>query len=335
MKKQLLLLTFLLLGILLKSQGIAYFSTTSMQPYMELENPISINNDEIWNRGSIFTLYFDFQFTIFDQIYSSINVEAGGGLFFAGLGSKILMIYHTPFEGYMLTDKGETTSVSNLDYEVVGEEGQYIIKIQWQNAGFVQWYSSSDPTDFVDFQIWIFQEDGHLELHFGPNQADPGTYGYPEATSDPNPGPSIKYDFEGCGNVLSYTGSANNPSYDYYNFCDPNYAFIDGTPSEGITYTLIRNENYVGIPDTETAPISLFPNPASQEVQISGLDHTSDIQSVIVMDYQGKTVHEYTNFKNSPSKIAFSVQDLPSGIYWVKILGRNQTTVKKLIKSGR
>ncbi len=88
MKKQLLLLIFLLLGILLKSQGIAYFSTTSMQPYVELENPISINNDEIWNEGSIFNLYFDFQFTIFDQIYSSINVEAGGGLFFAGLGSK-------------------------------------------------------------------------------------------------------------------------------------------------------------------------------------------------------------------------------------------------------
>ncbi|MGM0566193.1 MAG: T9SS type A sorting domain-containing protein [Bacteroidota bacterium] len=334
MKKISLLLSILIISNVLIGQDIPYFSTTYMEDYTEINNPISVNNGEIWNEGSSYSIYFDFNFTVFDQDYSSLNVDAGGGIVFPGYGSKSFRIYHTPFGGYLLKDKGVDSSLSAIDYEVVGEEGQYIIKIQWENAGFVQWYSSSDTSDFVDFQIWIFQEDAHFELHFGDNQADPGTYGYPEATSDPNPGPSIKFTYDDCSNVLSYYYAADNPSYDYFDMCVPNYSFIDGTPSEGITYMITPNENYVGISKNDLRGTIVFPNPANDVIHIENYDELLDIESVCIVDVFGKVILEFQKNEISNSTLSLNIETIPEGVYFVRIYSKNNSITKRIIKNS-
>jgi len=237
--RKILFLTALLIYSTLYAQDDPYFSITSTENYVELINPISVNEGEIWNEDSTYLINFDFDFEIYDQTFNSLIVDAGGGILFPNSGYKSIRVYHTPFGGYLLRDKGVNTSLSSIDYEVTGDEGQNIIKIQWNNAGFIQWYAASDTSDYVDFQIWIFQEDSHIELRYGSNQTDPGTYGYPDGTSDPDPGPSIKFCYDSCNNILSYYSAADDPSYDFFNFCYPNYSFIDGTPSEGISYAII------------------------------------------------------------------------------------------------
>lgn len=334
MKNILILLSILIIGNVLIGQDIPYFATTSMEDYTELNNPVSVNNGDVWNEGSTYPIYFDFDFTVFDQTYSSLNVDAGGGIVFPGNGSKSFRIYHTPFGGYLLKDKGVDSSLSHIDYEIVGGEGQYVIKIQWKNAGFGQWYSTSDTSDFVDFQIWVFQEDAHFELHFGDSQTNPGTYGYPEAISDPNPGPSIKFTYDNCSNVLSYYYAADNPSYGYFDMCFPNYSFIDGTPSDGIIYTITPNENYVDISENNLGRLIVFPNPSNDMIYIENNDELSVIESVYIVDVFGKTILELQENEITNSMQKLNIETIPSGIYFIRIKTKNNLVVKKFIKNN-
>ena len=334
MKNILLLLSILVIKNILIAENVPYFSTTSTETYTELNNPISVNNGELWNEDSTYLISFDFDFTVFNQTYNSINIDAGGGIAFPGANPKYFLIYNLPFGGYLLKDRGVESSLSDISYEVVGEEGQYIIKIQWENAGFVQSYSTSDISDFVDFQIWIFQEDAHFELHFGDNHAGPGTYGYPDVTSDPDPGPSIRFNYDDCSNILSYYSAADNPSYDYFDMCSPNFSFIDGTPSNGTIYIITPNDNYVGISENDMKSFKVFPNPANDIIYIENNNELLDIESVYIVDMFGKVILEFYGNETTNSILTLNIETISEGIYFIRILSKGNLVTKTFIKNS-
>jgi hypothetical protein len=302
-----------------------YTMNTTMEPYQELMNPVSLNNGAIWNEGSYFPLYFNFDFKIYGQTYTALSVRGGGGLNFPGLGFKELFMYHTPFGGYMLKDKGTSYSLSPIDYEIEGDPGQLVLKIQWKNAGFVQWYSTSDTSDFVDFQVWLFEEDNHLEIHSGNSSTDPGTYGYPEATSDPDPGPSIKFEFDTCLNMLCLTGPADLPSYDFYNLCIPNYTFIDGTPSAGITYNIYPLPT--GIFPENSPGMVVFPNPATDRIMVTIQSRDIIPDKIKVIDLYGRVcISLEAPCKERPS-LSIPLTSLKDGMYIMMISGVGMTPV--------
>jgi hypothetical protein len=323
MKKLMLISTMLLICYFSEAQ---YSMTTKMEAYQELDNPTSVNLDEVWNEGSNYQVYFNFDFQIYGQTYTALNVIAGGGISFPGLGEKQLFVYHTPFGGYLLKDKGETNSISEINYEINGEAGQRILKIEWKNAGFVQWFTISDPTDYVDMQIWLIESDNHIEIHFGDNQTAPSTYGYPEATSDSNPGPSIKFWFDSCDNVLCLTGAANLPSYNFYSICNPNYYFVDGTPSNGIIYSFIPTGSG-GVQEFVSEKISVYPNPFTEQITITFSDE--QINTVIkLLDLNGKAIR-VLNISGIEYKIERG--DLTAGIYFLQINNGKNIITKKVI----
>ena len=323
-------MSLVILNPVLKGQ---YSMNTALLPYQDLAAPISVTGGSVWNEGSNFPIYFNFNFAISGQTYTALSVQAGGGLNFPGLGTKELFVYHTPFGGYLLKDKGVSSSISSIGYEISGNSGQHILKVQWKNAGFVQWYSTSDTADYVDFQIWLFEADNHIEIHFGNSSTDPGTYGYPVATSDPNPGPSIKFWFDQCSNFLGVTGPANLPSYWFYNSCTPNYTFIDGTPSIGITY-FINPSQTSGLSDIGIKDLKIFPNPAQDFITLSG---TGDFNAVdiSIMDAYGQSYSPEKIYLENPDLLSVSVKNLAPGIYFIRLTGGdNKTTISKLVKEN-
>lgn len=311
-----------------RSTQAQYSMNTTFSTYQELINPVSLNNGNIWYSGSDdYTISFNFNFYIYDQNFTSVFVDAYGGLSFPFVGTKELYVFHTPFGGYMLRDKGTTTSLSPIDYEISGEAEQRVLKIQWRNAGFVQWYTSSDTSDFIDFQIWLFESDDHIEIHFGHHQADSGTYGYPEATSDPNPGPSIKLKFDSCSNMFTLTGPCDLPSSLFVNVCLPNYSFIDGTPSNGITYNIYPTN--VGLTKKYPEKIVLFPNPASDWIAVSLPASNGDI-SLLIANALGIETVRMENIKNGER---IDLSNFQSGLYLYKIIqGTSVISKGKLIK---
>lgn len=311
MKKSILIGTVLLTCLYSVAQ---YSMTTGMENYQALDNPTSVNQGDIWNEGSTYQIYYNFDFEIYGETFTALNVFAGGGLSFPGMGNKELFVYHTPFGGYLLKDRGGSSSVSDINYQIEGQAGDRILKIEWKNAGFVQWYNTSNPADYVDLQIWLFENDDHIEIHFGPNQTSPGTYGYPGSTNDSNPGPSVKFWFDSCSNVLCPTGAANLPSYDFYSICNPNYYFIDGTPSNGVVYNF--NPMYSSVSKESAAEeISVYPNPFTEQLTITFAEEQTDTK-IKLLDTHGKTVRAL-NFSGTKYKI--NRGGLTEGIYFLTI----------------
>lgn len=326
MKKSPLIAAFLLFSNVLISQNTGYYSSVSSESYSELINPTPINDGVVWNESSSFLIDLGFEFSIYNQTYSSLTVMAGG-IVFPGSDYRAIRVFHTPFGGYLLKDKGTTSSISAIDYEVLGVEGHHVVKVQWKNAGFNQWYSTSSGSDYANFQIWLFQDDGHLELHFGPSQTNPGTYGYPEATSDPDPGPSIVFFHTACDSVFCYFDEADNPTYDYFNWCSPNQSFVDGTPSEGTIYTIARNQTITGILDFNHDHLSIFPNPSTNQIFIRQL--TTQSGQFVVRNILGK---EVISGSLVSEKQSVDLSELKRGIYFVTVLFNNATWTKEILK---
>jgi len=306
---------------------------TTMTNYQVINNRISLNNGSIWNEGSSFPIYFNFNFMINGQAHTAINVMAGGGINFPGLGFKELFVYHSPFGGYLLKDAGTDSSLSEISYEIEGISGQRILKIQWVHAGFVQWYTTSDTSDFVDFQIWLFEFDSHIEIHFGANSTNPGTYGYPESTSDSNPGCDMKFYFNGCEHVLGIIGPCNLPSYWIFNDCSWNPSFIDGTPSNGITYNIFPSAT--DISETINNTITIFPNPSENTVTISGIPSEFKIQKIEIINPSGQVIYQSIDIPQDINKISLSLKNLNNGIYYIKFVSNhNKAIIKKIIKNS-
>jgi hypothetical protein len=293
--------------------------------YIPLLSPVLLTNSEIWNSTLNYTIDFDFR--VYDKAYTKINVISGGGITFSGEDEKQLYIYHTVFGGYMLQSKGDTVAKSSICYEIVGPEKKHILKIQWANAGFVQWYTTSDTADFANFQIWLYEEDYHIEIHFGENFTDPGTYGYPDGTSDSDPGTGIMFLFNDCSSMLCISGTADNPSYDFLNFCSPNQRFIDGTPSSGIIYNITTDYVSTEIKKEAIHPLTVYPNPIESEFFVN---NDKVIDQIRIYNINGEIIYFQRN--TGQTQLRIQLGNIKSGLYLIEISDQDKCRTYKLIK---
>lgn len=300
-----------------------YSVNTTLNTYEELTNSISLNGSNVWNEGTAYPVYFNFDFSVYGQTYTAFNVVAGGGITFPGLGYRQLFIYHTPFGGYMLKDRGTSATESTISYKIDGNVGSRILKIQWKNAGFIQWFNSSSPSHFVNFQIWFYEADSHIEVRFGPSSTTAGTYGYPEDTNDSNPGPSVKFIFDSCANTLGLIGNGNLPSYQFFSTCSPNYSFIDGTPSSGVTYNFYPTLTS-GTTELSSARFVIYPNPTSDILHVRGITDTFLINEIILTDVNGRIcmLHENCSAKGD-GVMSISLGGLKAGLYMVRLISES------------
>lgn len=88
----------------------------------------------------------------------------------------------------------------------------------------------------------------------------------------------------------------------------------------------------IEIAGSESATISLYPNPASDVLTIDILNSESEILNGIVsiVDLSGRTMRTF-NIQNS--KFEIPVTDLPRGSYFIRIQGDNLNLVRKFIKN--
>ncbi len=128
---------------------------------------------------------------------------------------------------------------------------------------------------------------------------------------------------------------------------DPNYALylnsqyrvetiwnISCSPTRGVINTTrsnIKSASRVGINETiSSASISLQPNPASTAVQISFSGNPADIQRIEMYDALGGIVNVSTNMIGNSQ--TFNIEGLRSGIYNIRIIGKNNIVIKRFVK---
>lgn len=299
-----------------------YNFNTTMETYQSLSNPTSINDGASWTNSSVYAVYFNFDFQIGEQTYTALNVNAGGGLSFPGQGNIQLRVFGHPDSGYLLADRNQLESASPISYEISGSSGEQILKIQWENAGFREWCDSSDPDDFVDYQIWIYEGNNKIEVRFGESVANAGAYGLPDCNSGTD-GMQFIFQFDICDNALSLTGNADLPSYDYRNHCiwQPG-VHVSGTPSTGIVYNLTPLTT--NIVDVSEANIQMFPNPASTQFTI---ESDQAINQIEISNLSGKVLKSFSTISN-----LVDIADLNAGIYFIRFTSGDGTITKKFAK---
>lgn len=309
------LMLIFLVSIAGKFSFAQYVLTSISKTYVPLANPISLNKDKSW--GGVIKLPFTFK--LYGKDFDSVNVAGGGGIDFPS-GMPGLFVYHTPFGGYMLRDKGYST----LGYEISGTAGNRIVKAEWKNAGFSQWYTTSDTADYVDFQIWLYENDYHFEIHFGSNHTDDGTY--TEYINSGVAGPSVKLWFDTCNDVLFVFGDANNPSYEISSGCQAHYRFINATPSTGMVY-IFKPGTTTNIIESSLDQINLYPNPFSESITCTFPEEQKNA-TILITDLLGKKIKE---IKVNGKQQIIESGEMNNGVYFFQIVDENKNISQKKI----
>lgn len=321
MQKLLLsILAFVTYSMVLQAQEYS-MSTTSIA-YTELSNPISVNEGLTWDDP-------DYEVPIgfnYDFMGSPINT-----LVFADLGGSLFA--ETPEAGALLyaygadvVDRGADVngqlyvpgSLSPISYQLEGQEGSRIFKLEWKNVGFYSDVSQNgaDATDYVNFQLWLFEDSGNWAVHHGPRSIT---------------NPEYSFDEEG-GSFMLFTAGYDSTM----DILDPGAMIIYGDPSDPIVFVteeplvfddgfnfdgvIPENTQYlfgqdvnVGIEQSiRDQSLELHPNPASHYFTIQTADQEGLKMPIQIYTAAGKLV------KVADPTEPVQVSDLAEGLYIIQ-----------------
>ena len=234
--KQIILLSLFLLS-LAKSYSQSYSFSQSQEPYIPLVDGTSINKDSIWNGFQAHPIPIGFSFSYMDSSFTSVSLEATGRLIF----DDNHYYYADMFVVLGMQDKGSSHSLSPLSYQVSGDIGDQILKIEINNATY-----KKDLSSTINYQIRLYESNGTLELHMGPNNIS-----NPEAAF-------IKGPFSGVFNVTSFspitfaygyallgeTSSPTDTSFVGSEIDDAGFT-LDSAPLDGVVYSFSRDPSDV------------------------------------------------------------------------------------------
>jgi hypothetical protein len=323
-----LIITFLGFSSFIFAQDtLPYKFITLQQEYTHLEDPVIVTDQE-WDDFDETYLYFPigFDFQLFDTTIDTLTV----GVEFSELlqypiapGTYSLI---SPCFGDLMSRFDQNGNVtSTLSYTVEGEGGQRIFKGEWRDIGF---YNDELGTNFINFQFWLYEEDGAIEFHYGPsNITYPLDYLFDELQG-PIVGLFDTYDLnaDDFEIALLLTGDPADPTLEA--FTEPiedSAPAINGLPSDGMVYRFYRNViSGVNTP-AKVLSMKVYPTVANDIITIEADDFNTGLEYQII-DLTGKIV---------VSKMALidnhlNVSALKTGKYFISLFENG-----KMIKSGK
>ena len=139
--------------------------------------------------------------------------------------------------------------------------------------------------------------------------------------------------------IMQATASSETLSLEFPILPDPTNAINDGyvgVDNIRITCsnTVPENRAVLANPETMTTKslsnqIAIYPNPASEHIQVDLLDPSNQIETIELFNLQGRLVWE--NEKNGNQTI--NISSLQRGMYFIKIQTSDKTSItKKIIK---
>lgn len=304
---------FLIIATICNAQN--YTFSTSFDNYVDLVNPISISNGEVWDDPT-YQLLLPFDFQINGVIVNNLIINDG---YINSSSISSTSDYLFAIGGVDLVDNsmGGETSASPIEYVIEGEIGSRIVKISWVNCGS---WGDEDGTMFINFQVWLYETTNIIEYRYGPRLITDELLFYEDET-----GPIVgiaTIDNEPPYNATSIsllTGNSNSPSV---SVIAPVY--LSGTPQESIVYkfaptNLKKNE-------FDQNSIAIFPNPIIDFMTVSAKEN---INSIAIFNTLGQLVFEK---KVNTSEEKIDLTALTSGNYIVKITSETSSKILKIIK---
>jgi hypothetical protein len=320
---------FLLFAGLLKSSAQHYNVTTQLnQTYKPLANPTLITNS--WDQNLFTTPNFGITYNWYHNTY---NFDGNSGLFIFGAG--VLAAEATDsiafdIDGFYVGLKSRNNG-SALNYEIDGTTGSHIIKMEWVNAGI----DGGDTADFVNFQIWLYEANNTIEMHYGPsfikNSKDFNAGNGGQGHTGPPVGTftaSTKHKDNGKVLALAYlTGDPDNPTV-----ARTSSASLKSMPKSGTVYTF-TDANATGLNEARAllSEFRLYPNPSNEFVTLEYFAGNGPV-NISIQDMTGKCVRFVELMGNAQKQSTqISTADMKPGLYLVKLQSGTNTTIQKLM----
>ena len=321
----------MLIGVAAFAQNSYTFSTYT-SPYTELVNstPVDLSDDEgdPWDESN-FVVPFGFDFQIGGETYNSTFQIEGGAVMAFG---DFMDIEFGEFSQFgLLEDLIDGAALNGSDssfisYEVVGQPGNKIAKIQYKDAAFYYEVSDSEPSaeNRINFQLWFYEENGVMEIHFGEsNIPDPDLvyfYSGPIVAIAIN----LNYDTGSFDYGAALSGNPLNPTfYEFYNMNgdeDGSEFHLDSTPLSGRVYRF-SSSTTSGLIDAETTKFAIYPTIAESEIWVKDANVAN--ATYRIMDIAGKEIQ--TGKLQTDTNI--DISSIKKGLYIISIDGMS-TTVK-------
>lgn len=316
----------------------SYTLSTYTSPYAELTNatPVEIIQEEDWEEeywdDPLFFIPLEFDFEAGDATYNSL-IQLGGG--------AEILIGNINYEDTLLTsltvnifglidDLADRAAIpglpsSEITHNTTGNAGNRITKIQYKDAGFAEeiYWSDSTADNTINFQLWFYEENGILEIHFGEsNIIDPDLIFYE------NPGPGIaigsnlNFEDENAGWGALVIGDPANPSLLQGDFYDVEGS-LNAMPESGRVYRFTPSLT-IGLDNTKAPEFSIYPTIAKSEIWVKDTNVAN--ATYRIMDIAGKEIQK----GKLETETSIDVSSFKTGLYIISIDGMNSSA--KFIK---
>ncbi len=322
MKIKLLLPAFVLFLYVANAQSVYNFETEN-STYVNLTGSTSLNNGDVWDDPG-YTIPLGFNFSFGTYTFSTIYIlewSVGGVLSSDPVDGGIVPLF-VPI-GQDLIDLGFSSGISqsNISYKTEGTAGSRILKIEWNNVGF---YEDSTESDFMNFQLWLYEGTNTVEFRYGPSEIN-----NPSESFEGETGPQISLitsfniDLQQLDDTAYFlSGNPTNPTVIVLN---PGQtivlSYLQGMMPNGTVYRFLRQP--LSIEDFSKVDFQIYPNPALDYLNIKT---QSTNYNVTIYNSLGQKV----NATLSENRI--DISNLSDGIYFIKIETETGSAARKFIK---
>ena len=286
--------TFFLCLISLVIQAQNFTVQTGNQPFVTLPNIQPISWPIGWDDEETM-IPIGFPFSLGGVQHDSLLINSNG-YFTTADGNYEFNPYYVDLIGV-----GDETAAGFL---LDGTEGNRILKIEINNAGF---YEDTTGTARTSFQFWLY-ETGCWETRIGPSVIVDTFMIFEEF-----PGPFIGYANYAVDSVLALTGPSSAPIVLQIDSID--FPSLGDAPENGRVYTFCLDGQTTAIANLATVSVDVYPNPAHDFVTVRLPRAPKDYERFSVLDVHGRTVYQ---METNQRETSMQLEHLPRGVYWIQ-----------------
>ncbi|HEY3386624.1 MAG TPA: T9SS type A sorting domain-containing protein, partial [Saprospiraceae bacterium] len=300
------LLTFvLLLAGPLSAQ--TYFFSVENAEYAPIQGGQNLVNG-IWDNPQL-TIPIGFNFEFYDKEITEVilpNYAFNISLFEStDLVSSLFALF-----GADLIDRGSVDGVhlSPIRSSVTGSAGSRVFTLEFDNAGFYgDLFLNGTSTDYVNFQMKLYEENGDIVYHFGPSFVSQPQIAY-GGFDGPFMGIAEDYDLTNdvvLGEIIILAGDPLDPDQitEYGDFA------LGSTIPENTLYRFSR-EPVSAVEDvSNSSEPYYYPNPVSGVIHLNENFNDEVISKPDVYDINGRLMQRFED------KASTDLGNLPAGLY--------------------
>lgn len=301
-----------------------YNFTKLEQTYADLENPVSINNGQVWDYDDFDTVTLPFAFTVMGQSVDRFLFADDGFVLLApgvDYNDDSEGIFYINPSNLFIQDRAVNTEVSAspISYTIEGAAGSRILKLEVKNATIedADAYGYDADHFYMSYQVWLYESGKTLEFHYGADNITD--------LDNLTDGDGLLAGFGDDYGVIGFVyGDIATPSYiELTEDTIEEPVLLSDYPTNGSVYRFTPAQS-AGLPSVKNNFVSLYPNPAKSVLNI--VSKNTPVSQYAIYDATGKQLLQKSF--SPAATVNINVENLATGIYFVDVNGQHLKFVK-------